>query len=497
MAEFSPAGLFIADSQGHITYCNDTWYVISRVPRDSESTDRWIESVIEEDQPMVRAVWRDLVENTKSINVEFRFKASWEDKNGNKGDTWVLFSAFPEVYEAGILKSVFGSITNISQQKWAEKFQKRKTMEAVELKRQQENFIDITSHEMRNPLSAILQCADEISATLSDFRSSGSERISTELVNSNIDAAQTIALCAQHQKRIVDDVLDLSKIDSAMLMVTPVDVQPLNVVQTALKMFEGEVQTADITMEFVVSDSFKELDIDWVKLDPSRVLQVLINLTTNAIKFTTTENKRTITVILAASRGRPSADKEPLVNFFPTRSKRIDQTRGPDWGDGEEVYLQFAVQDTGRGLNDEEKKLLFQRFSQASPRTHVQYGGSGLGLFISRELTELQGGEIGVASEAGKGSTFAFYVKCRKTTPPTDSTEQLPISLGRQISDAKMRPRIEVTRIKDFASTPSPTTAPSSVRQNWADLRVLIVEDNLGKINQRRLVALLASTNSR
>ena len=497
MAEFSPAGLFIADSQGHITYCNDTWYVISRVPRDSESTDRWIESVIEEDQPMVRAVWRDLVENTKSINVEFRFKASWEDKNGNKGDTWVLFSAFPEVYEAGILKSVFGSITNISQQKWAEKFQKRKTMEAVELKRQQENFIDITSHEMRNPLSAILQCADEISATLSDFRSSGSERISTELVNSNIDAAQTIALCAQHQKRIVDDVLDLSKIDSAMLMVTPVDVQPLNVVQTALKMYEGEVQTAGITMEFVVSDSFKELDIDWVKLDPSRVLQVLINLTTNAIKFTTTENKRTITVILAASRGRPSADKEPLVSFFPTRSKRIDQTRGPDWGDGEEVYLQFAVQDTGRGLNDEEKKLLFQRFSQASPRTHVQYGGSGLGLFISRELTELQGGEIGVASEAGKGSTFAFYVKCRKTTPPTDSTEQLPISLGRQISDAKRRPRIEVTRIKDFASTPSPMTVPDSVRQNWADLKVLIVEDNLGKINQRRLLALLTSSNSR
>lgn len=485
MAEFSPAGLFIADSQGHITYCNDTWYVISRVPRDSKSTDRWIESVIEEDQPMVRAVWKDLVENTKSINVEFRFKAPWDDGGGNKGNTWVLFSAFPEVYEAGILKSVFGSITNISPQKWAEGFQKRKMMEAVELKRQQENFIDITSHEMRNPLSAILQCADEISTTLNDFRSSGSEKISADLVNSSIDAAQTIALCAQHQKRIVDDVLTLSKIDSAMLMVTPVDVQPLNVVQTALKMFEGEVQTAGIVMELVVSDSFKKLDIDWVKLDPSRVLQVLINLTTNAIKFTTSENERTITVILSASRERPSADEVPLVSFFPTRSKRIDQTRGPDWGDGEEVYLQFAVQDTGRGLNDEEKKLLFQRFSQASPRTHVQYGGSGLGLFISRELTELQGGEIGVASEAGKGSTFAFYVKCRKTPTPKDPAEQVPISLSRQLSDAKPRPRMEVTRIRDFASTPAPTVIPDSVRQSWAQLTVLIVEDNL--VNQRVL----------
>lgn len=484
MAEYSPAGLFIADSEGHITYCNDTWYEISRVPRDSNSMGKWIDSVKDEDQEMIRKLWLELVQNTKPINVEVRFKAPWEDLNHNKGDTWVLFSAFPEVYETGMLKSVFGSITNISQQKWAEGFQKRKMEEAVELKRQQENFIDITSHEMRNPLSAILQCADEISTSLNDFRSSNEKVIPADLVTSNIDAAQTIALCAQHQKRIVDDVLTLSKLDSAMLMVTPVDVQPLTVVQRALKMFEGEVLTADIQMQFVVGESFKQLDIDWVKLDPSRVLQVLINLTTNAIKFTTTESKRTITVLLDASRERPSAGDNQIVSFFPTRSKRVDQTQGPDWGDGEEVYLQFAVQDTGRGLNDEEKKLLFQRFSQASPRTHVQYGGSGLGLFISRELTELQGGEIGVASEAGQGSTFAFYVKCRKSTTTKNPTEQLPMSLTRQLSDARPRPRREPTRVNDFASAPK-NGIVDSIRQQRSHLKVLIVEDNL--VNQRVL----------
>ena len=84
-----------------------------------------------------------------------------------------------------------------------------------------------------------------------------------------------------------------------------------------------------------------------------------------------------------------------MVNYFPTRNKHSDLTKEKDWGDCEEVYIHFAVQDTGRGLNEQEKKMLFLRFSQASPRTHVQYGGSGLGLFISRELTELQGGEIG------------------------------------------------------------------------------------------------------
>ncbi|KAF1971637.1 hypothetical protein BU23DRAFT_555813 [Bimuria novae-zelandiae CBS 107.79] len=484
MAEYSPAGLFIADHVGHITYCNDTWYEISRVPKDPEKTNNWVDYVKEEDQGLIHEQWKRLVEEARAINIEFRFKTPWQDRNGNKGDTWVLFSAFPEKYEDGMLKSVFGSITNISSQKWAEGFQKRKMEEAVELKRQQENFIDITSHEMRNPLSAILQCADEISTILSDFRTSGSREIPSRLLTDSIDAAQTIALCAQHQKRIVDDVLTLSKLDSAMLMVTPVDAQPLQVVQRALRMFEGEVHTAGIQMEFVLSDSYKELEVDWVKLDPSRVLQVLINLTTNAIKFTTTESSRTIKVILSASRQRPSFSPSRLVSFFPSRSKRVEQTLGPDWGDGEEIYLEFAVQDSGRGLSPEEKKLLFQRFSQASPRTHVQYGGSGLGLFISRELTELQGGEIGVASEAGKGSTFAFYVKCRKTDEPKEAVE-LPITLGRKISNAKDRGKPQPPKIQDFAAVPMKNAVDTKSQAQKSDIKVLIVEDNL--VNQKVL----------
>lgn len=491
MAEYSPAGLFIADHHGKITYCNDTWYEISRVPREQETTNKWVNYVKEEDQGLIREQWKRLVENAAAINIEFRFKTPWEDRNHNKNDTWVLFSAFPEKDENGMLKSVFGSITNISPQKWAEGFQKRKMEEAVELKRQQENFIDITSHEMRNPLSAILQCADEISTILGDFRSSGSQTIDASVVADSIDAAQTIALCAQHQKRIVDDVLTLSKLDSAMLMVTPVDAQPLQVVQRALKMFEGEVQTAGIQMEFVLTDSFKKLNIDWVKIDPSRVLQVLINLTTNAIKFTTTEETRTIEVILSASRERPSASLAPTVSYFPMRAKRIDQTFGPDWGDGEEIFLEFAVRDTGRGLTPEEKKLLFQRFSQASPRTHVQYGGSGLGLFISRELTELQGGEIGVSSEAGKGSTFAFYVKCRRSSEPKDAIESTALSVARKPSNAKDRPLNPhvAPKIKDFAAMPSKNSVVSKPKPKKVELKVLIVEDNLvnQKVLQRQL----------
>lgn len=276
-------------------------------------------------------------------------------------------------------------------------------------------------------------------------------------------------------------------------------------------MFEGELDTNDIAMEFRVEKSYLDLAIDWVKLDPSRLLQVLINLTTNAIKFTHGQDKRTIIVSINASRERPGTDHSD-VTYFPSRSKRKDLiTEDPEWGDGEELYLHFAVQDTGRGLDEKEKSLLFQRFSQASPRTHVQYGGSGLGLFISRELTELQGGEIGVSSERGVGSTFAFYVKARKVdgiaadTPIATTISSLrrnssnsAVTLesrrnsavmleSRRNSSGKAIHRSNTTgqrRTPLTSPISSPTLSPSS-KLDHSKLKVLIVEDNL--VNQRVL----------
>jgi PAS domain S-box-containing protein len=475
MAEFAPVGMFIASSNGNITFANDSWYEISRVPRGQGTADKWIQAVKEEDQQLVEKMWQTLVVDTKPVSFEFRFKAPWQDRRGDRGETWVLFSSYPERDQEGRLKSVFGSITNISEQKWAEGIQTRKMEEAVELKRQQENFIDITSHEMRNPLSAILQCSDEISGSLTQFKNTGSKTLPDELIANCLDAAQTISLCSQHQKRIVDDILTLSKLDSQLLLVTPVDAQPLTVVQRALKMHEGELQAADIQMKFVVDQTFRDMNLDWVRFDPSRVLQVLINLTTNAIKFTTTESKRTITVTIAASNQRPSEMECAPVKYFATRSKKHSM-EDKDWGDGERVFIHFSVQDTGRGLSPEEKKLLFMRFSQASPRTHVQYGGSGLGLFISRELTELQGGEIGVESEAGKGSIFAFYVAARRSTAPADDTG---INLMHRASDAKGKKDITTMASKDDKQ--GQAAAPAVPIQK----RVLIVEDNL--VNQRVL----------
>jgi hypothetical protein len=84
----------------------------------------------------------------------------------------------------------------------------------------------------------------------------------------------------------------------------------------------------------------------------------------------------------------------------------------------EKIFITFSVTDTGSGLSDDERALLFQRFTQAKPETHVTYGGSGLGLYICRKLTELQGGQITVQSRQGEGSTFSFYIEAKFADPP-------------------------------------------------------------------------------
>ena len=145
--------------------------------------------------------------------------------------------------------------------------------------------MDITSHEMRNPLSAILQCADDISTSMSNYKLAPDKStvMSEDFVHGILEAAQIISLCSQHQTRIINDILTLSKLNSDMLLVTPVIVQPAAVVQGILKMFQGELQSHDIKMHFLLQPSYKECNIDWSFCDPSRLTQVFINVLTNVI----------------------------------------------------------------------------------------------------------------------------------------------------------------------------------------------------------------------
>lgn len=174
-----------------------------------------------------------------------------------------------------------------------------------------------------------------------------------------------------------------------MLQVTPVEDQIEVTVRTTLKMFKGELGAHDIRMNFEVDESYREAKIDWVFCDPARVKQVFINLLSNvspgqhldsniltslqAIKFTRSEEKREIAVRLGASFIPPPDGPLPGIQWFHSKEmeSETDLTLGTDWGTGEQVYLYFTISDTGRGLSADETKVLFHRFSQASPKTHV------------------------------------------------------------------------------------------------------------------------------
>lgn len=360
---------------------------------------------------------------------------------------------------------------------------------------------------MRNPLSAILQCADGIIQSHVSLLQTTDDAVSVTLdhLEASLDSAQTIVQCAQHQKRIVDDILTMSKLDSDLLTITPVQMRPRELASRSVKMLESEARATDVGMRFEVEASYNELEVEWVLLDPTRLLQVLINLITNAIKFTRLEDRREVVVSIGASLMEQPKSAHGVQYIRRAKGQSLtDQSPAPDEGQ-DLLYVHFTVQDTGRGLSNEEKDLIFTRFSQASPKTHIHYGGSGLGLFISRRLVEMQGGAIGFASQRGAGSTFSFYVKAPRVA--SDEVQMSPLRATRSRSIPQIQ-NIEAPSISTMpyqsprraetqpvesqrgerevqSAVTSPGTPPPPTGSTEGAIRILIVEDNL--VNQRVL----------
>lgn len=153
MADLAPVGMFQFDSSGLPIYCNDMWYSITEYPRGAEYPMGWYNVIHPDDHDVMDEQWAKLGAGA-SVSFELRLRKPFnaaEIVGGEKveGDTWILAAAYSQAHKDGTISSILGCLTDISRQKWAEDFQNRRKNEAVELKRQQESFIDMTSHEMR------------------------------------------------------------------------------------------------------------------------------------------------------------------------------------------------------------------------------------------------------------------------------------------------------------------------------------------------------------
>ena len=238
-----------------------------------------------------------------------------------------------------------------------------------------------------------------------------------------------------------------------------------------------------------------------------------MNIFTNAQKFTRSSPQRKITFHLGGSFTRP--EKGPNgSHYLPFRNEGVlknDEQRAEKnvrENTQATVFLCFSIIDTGRGMSSANLKQLFKKFSQASPKTYGKYGGSGLGLFITRDLVELQGGQIGVSSKEGKGTTFFFYIKAERIPDAKRPKLRRKSSWAAMLSEIKTQKGDmdrETTELRARRQTPSPAASerddqspvvtptysfesPSSPGfpkgKHWP-VDILLVEDNL--INQRIL----------
>jgi adenylate cyclase len=229
----------------------------------------------------------------------------------------------------------------------------RQLAEASENKSQ---FLSSMSHELRTPLNAIIGLTDMIIANTARF---GAEK--------TLEPLKRIHNAGTHLLGLINRVLDLSKIEAGKLELAPesVSLAPLidQVIDTAR-------QLAEQNKNRLVVDAPQ--DLGSLVVDPMRLRQILLNLLSNACKFT----------------------KQGDVTL---RARRLVNAR--DW-------VELAVVDTGIGMTPEQLSRLFQEFSQAEASTAKKYGGTGLGLAITRKLARLMGGDVAVSSEHGKGSVF-------------------------------------------------------------------------------------------
>ena len=226
---------------------------------------------------------------------------------------------------------------------------------AEDANRSKSDFLSVMSHELRTPLNGVIG----LGYVLADSRLDDKQR----------ECVDTIVGCGRHLLTVINDILDFSKIEAGRMAVERVPLSPQRLVDDVIAVLAAQAQAKRLRLDAVLA---RELPLQVIG-DPQRIRQILLNLVSNALKFT--ERGGVTIEIGVASRGA-------------------------------EQRLRLRVRDTGIGITPEAQTRLFAPFIQADSSTSRRYGGTGLGLAISRRLAELMGGSIALESRVGQGSIF-------------------------------------------------------------------------------------------
>jgi len=380
----------------------------------------------------------DAAQARRAYEQAFERGAAWdfplELRHADGGLTPVLCNA--SVYRdfAGNVVGVCLAARDITERRRAECEWERANAAAAAANRAKSEFLANMSHEIRTPMSAILGyielVADGCEKRCDFGRSPLGQYVDT--INRN----------ARYLLQLLNDILDLSRIEAGKMQLEIVPCALLELLADVETLMQVRATAKNLTLRFTGDGLLPEV----IATDPTRLRQILVNLVGNAIKFT---ERGSVTVVARLVEAPP--DGSTTTAGAP-----------PAQGCAAGPRLHLAVQDTGIGIGPEQLERLFEPFSQADSSINRKYGGSGLGLSISRRLTEMLGGELTVESQPGVGSTF-------HVTIPVGPLESVSLVEYRRAAPAAIR-----------------TSQPAVPRLRG---RVLLVED--GPDNQRLLATLL------
>ncbi|MGB5960419.1 MAG: response regulator [Coleofasciculaceae cyanobacterium] len=251
---------------------------------------------------------------------------------------------------------------------------------ALEAARLKSEFLANMSHEIRTPMNGVLGVAGLL--------------LQTPLSSIQLDYARTIRSSAEHLLNVINDILDFSKLEAGEMSIEQIDFDLDSCLESVVDVLATQAEAKGLELAVVVEDNVPRQ----LQGDPGRLRQILLNLTGNALKFTSEGG-----VVVKAS----------LVDATTARSP---------------IKIRFEVTDTGIGISKSDQNKLFQSFSQVDASMTRQYGGTGLGLVICKQLVELMGGEIGVESVVDVGSKFWFTVAFQPQTQLVSLSVPLTLS---------------------------------------------------------------------